>query len=274
MAGSIASHIARRMGRLRRVRPVDIVYPGGAVSFSFDDFPSSALTAGAAILEKYAARGTYYAALGLAGSDGNVGRIAERGEVHEAFQRGHELACHTYSHLDCSRASGDAILGELRRNADALAELLDGFVAGNFAYPFGRYLHAAKCLIAPRFNSCRGTMSGINYRNTDLADLRGTRVYAPQFSATALRRMIDAARSSDGWLIFYTHDVAESPSRFGCTPRQLEAVVAYAAERTVVRPVCDVLARLRIESQARAADDEQRLGQSEEALADQFAVGE
>jgi len=105
MAGSIASHVARRMGRLRRLRPIDIAVQGGAVSFSFDDFPKSALATGGAILEKYGVRGTYYAAVGLAGTTGNVGPIADRAEMREAHQRGHELACHTYSHLDCSRAS-------------------------------------------------------------------------------------------------------------------------------------------------------------------------
>jgi peptidoglycan/xylan/chitin deacetylase (PgdA/CDA1 family) len=173
MPGSIASHIARRLGRLRRVRPTDIAYQGGAVSFSFDDFPKSALATGGAILEKYGLRGTYYAALGLAGSSGNVGPIAELAEMREVHERGHELACHTYAHLDCSRASAPEILAELRRNADAMAALIDGFAASNFAYPFGRYLGPGKRLVAPRFASCRGTSDGINHRRADLADLRG-----------------------------------------------------------------------------------------------------
>jgi peptidoglycan/xylan/chitin deacetylase (PgdA/CDA1 family) len=274
MAGSIASHLARRMGRLRRVRAADIACEGGAVSFSFDDFPKSALATGGAILEKYGVRGTYYAALGIAGSDGNVGPIAELGEMHEAHQRGHELACHTYSHLDCSRASTPEILTEIRRNADAMATLIDGFVVRNFAYPFGRYLGPAKHLVAPRFDSCRGTTGGINHRRTDLADLRASRVYAPSFSESAMRRLIDRTCNLGGWLIFYTHDVSESPSRFGCTPRQWETIVAYAAERTAVLPVREVLARLAAQSRSRASDGDQRFRQPEQALAHQFGVGE
>jgi peptidoglycan/xylan/chitin deacetylase (PgdA/CDA1 family) len=252
MAGSIASHVARRIGRLRRVRPADIAYPGGAVSFSFDDFPKTALATGGAILEKYGLRGTYYAALGLAGSDGNVGPIAELAEMREAHQRGHELACHTYSHLDCSRASAPEILSEIRRNADAMAALIDGFAPANFAYPFGRYVGTAKRLVAPCFASCRGTSDGINHRGADLADLRGTRVYAQQFSESAMRRLIDRACELGGWLIFYTHDVTEAPSRFGCTPRQWESIVAYAAGRAAVLPVRDVVARIAVGSQHRA----------------------
>jgi peptidoglycan/xylan/chitin deacetylase (PgdA/CDA1 family) len=273
MAGSIASHIARRIGHLRRVRPVNIAYTGGAVSFSFDDFPKSALATGGAILEKYGLRGTYYAALGLAGSTGNVGPIAELAEMREAHQRGHELACHTYSHLDCSVASAAEILAEIRRNAEAMAALIDGFAPSNFAYPFGRYLSPAKRLVAPRFDSCRGTSDGINHRGTDLADLRATRVYAPLFDENAMRRLIDRACKLGGWLIFYTHDVTDTPSRFGCTPRQWESIVAYAAERAAVLPVCEVLARVPVAAAA-ARSGEQHPRQPSHPIANEARAGE
>ena len=37
------------------------------ISFTFDDFPRSALTVGGEILERHGARGTYYASLGVMG---------------------------------------------------------------------------------------------------------------------------------------------------------------------------------------------------------------
>ena len=43
-------------------------WPGGVVSFTFDDFPRSAWSNGGAVLEEYDVRGTYYAAMGLAGT--------------------------------------------------------------------------------------------------------------------------------------------------------------------------------------------------------------
>ena len=244
MNGSIASHVARRIGRLWRVRPGHVAWPGGVVSFTFDDFPKSALSAGGAILEKYRTRGTYYVALGLAGSDGNQGPIADLAEILSAHQRGHELACHSYSHLDCSRASAAAIADDLRRNGAAFAALIDGFGPRNFAYPYGRYLLPAKRLVAPRYDSCRGTSGGSNHGTVDFADLRGTSIYAPQYDEGALRRLIDRNRTVGGWLIFYTHDVGETPSPYGCTPRQLEAIVDYAARCGAVLPVGDVLASL------------------------------
>ncbi|HEX3862651.1 MAG TPA: polysaccharide deacetylase family protein [Stellaceae bacterium] len=244
MNGSIASHIARRLGPLMRVRPGSVNGSGGAVSFTFDDFPKSALEAGGAILEKYGARGTYYVALGLAGSDGKLGPIATLDDIRETHERGHELACHTFSHLDCSRAAAGEIADDLRRNQAAFAELLDGYTPTNFAYPYGRYLSPAKRQVAPLYATCRGTAGGVNHGTADFADLRGTRIYAPGFSDAAMRKLIDRNLALGGWLIFYTHDIAETPSEYGCTPAQFESVVAYAAERSPLLPVRDVLTRL------------------------------
>lgn len=240
MNGSLASHIARRIGRYYTAHPGRITWPGGVVSFSFDDFPKSALETGAALLEKYQARGTYYVALGLAGTDGRQGPIAERAQICETHQRGHEIACHTYSHLDCSRVATSSIVDDLRRNAEGLADLLGGFEPSNFAYPYGRYLLSVKRLVAPLFDTCRGTVGGSNRGAVDLADLRGTPIYAPQYDESALRRLIDRNREIGGWLIFYTHDVVDSPSVYGCTPRQLEAIVEHAAARSPIMPIREV----------------------------------
>src|ERR1051326_7690424 len=88
---------AAGLERLASSRPADIVWPGGAVSFTFDDFPRSALTAGGRILEEYGLRGTYYASLQLAGSVGDLGPMFEREDVLAAHALGPELACHTYN---------------------------------------------------------------------------------------------------------------------------------------------------------------------------------
>ena len=61
------------------------------------------------------------------------------------------------------------------------------------------------------------------------------------------------ARARNGWIIFYTHDVAEQPSEWGCTPAQLEAVVGYAAQRLPVLPVRDVAVRVVGRPASRAA---------------------
>ncbi len=119
MPGSLSTRLARAVGHWLPARPARIAWPGGVVSFTFDDFPKSALDAGGAILERYGARGTYYAALGLAGRSGDMGPLFQLDDLAAAQQRGHELGCHTFSHLDCSRAAGAVIANDVAENAAA-----------------------------------------------------------------------------------------------------------------------------------------------------------
>src|SRR5262249_1902449 len=92
--------------------------------------------------------------------------------------------------------------------------------------------------------SCRGTGRGLNRGTVDLADLLSTSIYARDFDRDRLCQLIDDAHASSGWIIFYTHDVAEEPSPFGCTPEQFHGIVAYAAENASGLPVRNGLARL------------------------------
>lgn len=244
MWGSISTRLARAVGRVVRSRPAEVQWPGGVVSFTFDDFPKSALSVGGGLLEKYGWRGTYYTALALAGGTGDMGPMFDAEDLCAAHARGHELACHTHSHLDCSRAATPAIVADIAANGAAFAALLDGFAPQNFAFPFGALSLGAKRALAGRFASCRGIEWGINSGTVDLAHLSSTRLYHHDFGGDVLRRLVDRNRALGGWLIFYTHDVAAAPSPYGCTPDQLEAMIGYAAERCEILPVRDAVARL------------------------------
>jgi peptidoglycan/xylan/chitin deacetylase (PgdA/CDA1 family) len=182
--------------------------------------------------------------MGLAGTANNLGPMFERDDLRAAHAHGHEIACHTYHHRDCGRLMPGDIADEIDRNAVALARTLGAPAITNFAYPFGGVSISAKSELSTRFTSCRGTGRGINHGTVDLADLLSTSLYSRTFDRERLCQMIDDAQAAAGWLIFYTHDVAEEPSPFGCTPAELQAIVAYAAENMPVLPVRDVLAGL------------------------------
>lgn len=249
MPSSLALRVARRLGRLApgRVvgaRPAALAWSGGVVSFTFDDFPQSALRVGGAILDKYRCRSTYYAALGLAGTESELGVLCGPDDIRAAYRQGHEIACHTFRHLDCSHTDAATVLADIAENEAALSALLDGFAPESFAYPYGGLSLAIKRLVAPRFSSCRGIARGFNRGTVDLADLRATKLYARDYHEAGLRDLIDRCRAADGWLIFYTHDIRETPSAYGCTPQQFAATVAYAAENAEILPVREVVARL------------------------------
>jgi len=129
-------------------------------------------------------------------------------------------------------------------NAGALSDLLGEFAAVNFAYPYGDLSFAAKRALAPRYSSCRGIVQGFNAGLADLAELRATRIHARTYDAERFRDLIERNRAAGGWLIFYTHDVADAASRYGCTPEQLDEIAGFATAHSEVLPVRDVVSRL------------------------------
>lgn len=254
MRVTFAARLVREIGGFLCTRPAKVNWPGGVVSFTFDDFPRSAWVNGGAILEKYDRRGTYYTAMGMAGTTSNLGPLFDLDDLRAAHAQGHEIACHTYHHHDCGRLTPSDIADEIDRNAVALAQALGAPAIVNFAYPFGGVSLSAKSKLATRFASCRGTGRGLNQGTVDLADLFSTSIYSGNFDRERLCQLIDEARAGSGWLIFYTHDVADEPSPFGCTPAQFQSIVAYAAENAPVLPVRDVLAGLGLASERLMAE--------------------
>jgi len=239
----LSTRMARKLGRLLPTRPQPVTWPGGVVSFTFDDFPKSALLVGGAILEDHGMRGTYYTAAGIAGTGGDLGPMFDAGDVEAAHRRGHEIACHTFAHLDCGESDTGTLVADIDENATILSDLIGGYRPTSFAFPFGSVSFSAKSVLSRRFESCRGTDRGINAGAADFANLRANPVGTCGDEAS-ISRLIDKARASDGWLIFYTHDVAETPSPFGCTPARFAAIVALAAARCAVLPVRDVVTGL------------------------------
>jgi peptidoglycan/xylan/chitin deacetylase (PgdA/CDA1 family) len=222
--------VERRPYRLANARPI--------VSFSFDDFPRSALTVGGAILERYGVRGTFYASAGRAGGEGLHGPHFTRDDLRVALAAGHEVACHTYNHVNVALLAEGEILDELARNQQAVASILGEYRMVNFAYPYGRVSPSAKRCVGARFLTCRGVVSGINRGMVDLALLKAHALSSHPPSLAAATRLIGDNARRGGWLILFTHEIAGSPSPYGCTPGDFERVVSLAtASGAQVMPV-------------------------------------
>lgn len=221
----LKSETARLFVRKRRT----IAVPGGIVSFTFDDFPRSAYIEGGGILAAHEAAGTYYVAMGLIDTENEFGPHFSGDDLHRMVAEGHELGCHTYSHLDCRDSDGEAVANDISRNADALKRVMASYAFRSFAFPFGRFALPAKSRLAPRFEACRTIRSGINAGSVDFNLLRATSLYSGGRDLDEVSGLIRRNREVGGWLIFYTHDVDEKPSRYGCTPGHFEAVVGAAA---------------------------------------------
>lgn len=201
------------------------------VSFTFDDVPDTALTAGAEILERHGARGTFYIASGLLGSVEPGRRLIDAEGCRALAARGHELACHTHAHPNIRHLSTAALRADLDRNAAALADMVPGLVPANFAFPYNAGSFRARGELARRFRTARGGGEGINRGSTDRAFLRGVAIQQPDGAALALTGMIDDLVANPGWLVFYTHDVSPTPTPYGTTPDVFETLVAHARAR-------------------------------------------
>ena len=237
---SLMGKVRRRAVRLMHRRLARLSHDGPIVSFTFDDVPISGAETGAAILERAGARGTWYVCAGLFGQPGDMGRYADRDEIARLAQAGHEIACHTFSHLDCGLADERAIGGDADRNAEALAAFADR--PRHFAYPYGEVSPQAKKALKARYGSLRAVHSGIVTSGSDLNQLPAVGIEGEDGEVEAVR-WIDRAVERNAWVILYTHDVRETPSKYGCTPGALERIVSHARARgAAIRTVGQVLA--------------------------------
>ena len=196
------------------------------LSFAFDDVPASAAETGAEILERRGLRGSYYVAAALAGTDAPTGRMACADAVRRLAQTGHEIGCHTYSHLDCGQASAQDAVEDVARNGQTLA--MWGLPRPTtFAYPYGDVAPATKRALAGRFDLMRALHQGLITAGADLNQAPSVGIEGPEGEALALR-WLDRLAERPAWLILTTHDVAEQPSEWGCTPATLERLLDAA----------------------------------------------
>lgn len=239
---SLRGKLRRRWARLVERRPLRAGPDRPMVSFTFDDAPRSAVGAGAEILEAEGARGTFYVCAGLDGREGPMGRYGDVGAYADLARRGHEIACHTFGHLDCGQADRASIEADVERNQAVLGEA--GLRTGAFAYPYGDVSPRAKAALAGRFRSLRALHPGLVRRGSDLNQLPAVGIEGPD-GETRAAAWIDRAVSERAWLILYTHDVAARPSDWGCTPRALRRLVSRAmGAGAQVAPVSSVLDQL------------------------------
>jgi len=231
---SLKGKLRRRVVRLQERRPARVALDRPMVSFSFDDAPATAIQTAGAMLEARGARGAYFICAGLAGRDSRMGRYATRDEVIAASARGHEIGCHTFSHLDCGVSDGLAIAEDIVRNDQALGNW--GLKpTTTFAYPYGDVSHAGKKIAGQRFALARALHHGLIETGADLNQAPAVGIEGPDGFATALRWMRRAVERK-AWLILYSHDVRPDPSPVGCAPDDFARLLdfALAAEADIV----------------------------------------
>lgn len=212
------------------------------ISFTFDDFPQSALFVGGAILNRFGLAGTYYVALGLHGKREPSGQMFVLSDLAALSERGHELGCHTFSHCNSWDTESRAFENSVIVNRAALRRLFPGAEFKSFSYPISLPRPLTKAKIADYFLSCRGGGQTLNVGKADLNQLAAYFLEQSRHNIQAVKDVIDRNRQVRGWLIFATHDISDNPSPFGCTPEFFEQVVRYAVSSGArILPVAQAL---------------------------------
>ncbi len=224
-------------------RMLCLVNPMPTVSFTFDDFPQSALSVGGAILRSYGIRGTYYAAMGLMARVNELGPQFCADDLETLLRDGHELGSHTFGHVSSRISRLCEFEADVQRGRVAVERITGTRSPHHFSYPYGHATRRAKMRIGAQVSSCRGIAPGVNASPVDLNLLRANSLYSQSFDLKALDRLFAKNAEHRGWLIFYTHDLSSSPSAYGCTPSEFESVVKLAVGRSAaVLPVGQVIA--------------------------------
>jgi hypothetical protein len=92
------------------------------------------------------------------------------------------------------------------------------------------------------FRSSRGIIPGVNSGVVDLQFLRAAPLINRDIDRAEIDRLFDQTVATNGWLIFYSHDVADEPSPYGCSPSLLRHALDAAVRRNVaIQTVTDAL---------------------------------
>jgi peptidoglycan/xylan/chitin deacetylase (PgdA/CDA1 family) len=242
----LQGYYQRRSASFLFRRPLVINAQRPLISFTFDDFPRSALHTGGAILNRSGLAGTYYACLGLMGGETATGKLFNADDLKILIDRGHELGCHTYSHCHSWDTGPRTYEKSVIENQVALKTLLPGTEFKTFSYPICPPRPLSKAKIASHFLCCRAGGQTFNTGTTDLNQLSAFFLEKSRDDFAAVKDVIDHNRQARGWLILATHDISDEPTPYGCTPAFFGAVVEYAVDSGAhILPVAKALEVLR-----------------------------
>jgi peptidoglycan/xylan/chitin deacetylase (PgdA/CDA1 family) len=216
-----------------RVEPFRLRNQSPMVSFTFDDVPKSAATVGAAILEAHDVLGTFYVIGSQIGTSSPLWDMVDDEDIIALHRHGHEIACHSFSHKRACDLDAKTLNAEIEHNQQHLRSLDPSITIENFAYPFGYGSFVRKRQLKTLFKSCRSIVPGVNSGAIDLQFLRAMPLIDRRIDRDGIERAFDDAQKNNGWLIFYTHDVADEPSPYGCSPGLLRDALEAASRRKI-----------------------------------------
>lgn len=226
--GIASDKIRRAIARAYRPRVVQQKNAVGTLSVCFDDFPRSAWTEGGRILRDHGVRGTFYVCGRLCGSTWDGQTMFEADDLSAIHEEGHELACQTFQHVSCLRATRSELESSICNNQAFVREHVGDVRLHSFAYPYGDASVTSKRFLVGRFASVRGVDAGINAGTLDIGQLKAVGLEVGKRSFETVQEWVMRAAARRAWIVVYTHDVQASPSQWGCRPEDLDRLLRAA----------------------------------------------
>jgi peptidoglycan/xylan/chitin deacetylase (PgdA/CDA1 family) len=183
-------------------KPGPLTWQRPLVSLTFDDGWESAGTDGAALLNKYGFKGTFY----LNPSTIDTPSYMTSDEVGALDAAGHELASHGYQHDDFTMLSAEAIDYQLG-HAYAYFKQVYHKDTVDFATPYGSQDEQVTYYARRYYDSLRGTDAGVNTRqNIDTNNLLVAYI-GKSTPLVRINAILDQAKATHGWVIFVYHRI-------------------------------------------------------------------
>lgn len=138
------------------------------------------------------------------------------------------------------KSGSKTILNDIKKNQEKINKLIPGYKFENFSYPRGEQTFRSKFILRKEYKSARGVNEGMNVDKTDFLNLHAFEL--AEKPLTTIFALIDQAVEKKAWLIFYTHDVCEDHSIYGCSPEYFESVIKYCHDKQIkVRTINKVI---------------------------------
>lgn len=190
----------------------DITKPGPLrwnqpmISITFDDGWQSVYDRALPLLAQHNFKSTQY----VNASSIETPNFVTAAELQQMHQSGHEIAAHSYEHLDLTSIGTGRLDDQLRKSEDVLAAA--GLATDDLAPPYGRMDPQVQWYAGKYFNVVRGTDDGINTRqNLDPADLKVLYV-TDETTPETLKEALTETSQLNGWLIIVYHQIAAPDS--------------------------------------------------------------
>ncbi len=212
------------------------VKPVPVISITFDDSLVNQFEA-SRILDKYGFKGTFYVLPGYFGSVFEGYDVMNYSQVRDLYSRGHEIGCHTMSHINLSASNISVIKEELSECKRVLKE----FNVKSFAYPFGMGIEH-ESIVKKYFSSARVLIQEVN--TCKEFNIKGLIfVHERMNRLETLKEWISTIKRDGGWIVITIHGISDEPrDLIDITPDEFNQILEVINDSGIkVKTVSNVL---------------------------------